>query len=353
MHPFGNNGIHRLTGIEMSLGLKREISYGAADNVIMDTDNLNRYAYGKNSPLNYTDPSGMVAQYLTGETTVNTGSSYGAVWIDADYMKELIPFDQKRADESLEYLLNYAKELFEGSTCQSFIEGYKWGTKWGDYALNDIALERLSGSTDYLRSAEYTDLVLKYAAGVNTAGDPDAYIQGTDLGMYIYSLNVVGALLSLLAGLGSGSGSESYSYAVQGANGQIYYYSGQTAAAVPENAILVVAENRFTNLIEQSKKDEGDSDSKIPQKAKDALDKIDKDPDSYLEDYNGNYPFRDQPNKAKGETKIPNPNIASYKEWDINPYKYGQNRGAERIVTGSDGSAWYTPDHYKTWYQIR
>ncbi|MCC8027701.1 MAG: hypothetical protein LIP16_20645 [Clostridium sp.] len=100
-------------------------------------------------------------------------------------------------------------------------------------------------------------------------------------------------------------------------------------------------------------KSEGDSESKIPQKAKDDLDKIDKDPDAYLEDYNGNYPFKDQPNKAKGETKILNPNVASYKEWDINPYKYGQNRGTERIVTGSDGSAWYTPDHYKTWYQIR
>lgn len=80
---------------------------------------------------------------------------------------------------------------------------------------------------------------------------------------------------------------------------------------------------------------------------------IDKDPQAYLEDYNGNYPFRDQPSITKGETKIPNPNVATYKEWDINPYKYGQNRGAERIVTGSDGSAWYTPDHYKTWYQMR
>lgn len=96
-----------------------------------------------------------------------------------------------------------------------------------------------------------------------------------------------------------------------------------------------------------------EADSKIPQKAKDALNKIHKDPDAYLKDYSGNYPFRDQPNKAKGETKIPNPNATSYKEWDINPYKYGQNKGTERIVTGSDGSAWYTPDHYKTWYQIQ
>lgn len=57
-----------------------------------------------------------------------------------------------------------------------------------------------------------------------------------------------------------------------------------------------------------------EADSKIPQKAKDALNKIHKDPDAYLKDYSGNYPFRDQPNKAKGETKIPNPNVTSYKE---------------------------------------
>lgn len=63
------------------------------------------------------------------------------------------------------------------------------------------------------------------------------------------------------------------------------------------------------------------------------MDKIDKDPDSYLEDYNGNYPFRAQPNKAKGETKIPNPNVATYKEWDINPYKYGPRHGIRRITT--------------------
>lgn len=104
---------------------------------------------------------------------------------------------------------------------------------------------------------------------------------------------------------------------------------------------------------EDSGDSEGDNDSKIPQKSKDALEKIDKDPEGYLEDYYGNYPFRNQPNAAIGKSKIPNQNVASYKEWDINPYQYGKNRGGERIVTGSDGSAWYTPDHYKTWYQIR
>ena len=37
-----------------------------------------------------------------------------------------------------------------------------------------------------------------------------------------------------------------------------------------------------------------------------------------------------------------------YREWDIYPRKKGQNRGAERLVTGSDGNTYYTADHYKS-----
>ena len=96
--------------------------------------------------------------------------------------------------------------------------------------------------------------------------------------------------------------------------------------------------------------EEGESETKVPQKAKDALDKIDKDPETYLEDYYGGIEFKNKPNTKIGETKIPNKNITSYTEYDINPYKYGKPRGTERLVVGRDGSAWYTPDHYKTWY---
>ncbi|MFE4501344.1 ribonuclease domain-containing protein [Rhodococcus sp. NPDC056743] len=42
-----------------------------------------------------------------------------------------------------------------------------------------------------------------------------------------------------------------------------------------------------------------------------------------------------------------------YQEWDVNPKKSGQGRDAERIVTGNDGSAWYTLDHYETFTRIR
>ncbi|MGY0035488.1 ribonuclease domain-containing protein [Pedobacter sp. NJ-S-72] len=40
------------------------------------------------------------------------------------------------------------------------------------------------------------------------------------------------------------------------------------------------------------------------------------------------------------------PQGTAYKEYDVNPKVSGQNRGAERIVIGSDGSRYYTGDHY-------
>ncbi|PSR67261.1 ribonuclease [Nocardia sp. MDA0666] len=43
----------------------------------------------------------------------------------------------------------------------------------------------------------------------------------------------------------------------------------------------------------------------------------------------------------------------SYQEWDVNPKQRGQTRDAERIVTGSDGSAYYTGDHYQTFTRMR
>jgi hypothetical protein len=43
----------------------------------------------------------------------------------------------------------------------------------------------------------------------------------------------------------------------------------------------------------------------------------------------------------------------SFREWDVNPLRPGVNRGAERMVTGSDGSAYYTSDHYRSFIRIR
>lgn len=42
-----------------------------------------------------------------------------------------------------------------------------------------------------------------------------------------------------------------------------------------------------------------------------------------------------------------------YLEWDVNPKRRGQSRDAERIVTGSDATAWYTGDHYTSFVRMR
>jgi guanyl-specific ribonuclease Sa len=45
--------------------------------------------------------------------------------------------------------------------------------------------------------------------------------------------------------------------------------------------------------------------------------------------------------------------LIRYQEWDIQPKIAGRNRGAERLVTGSDGSAYFTADHYRSFTRIR
>lgn len=42
-----------------------------------------------------------------------------------------------------------------------------------------------------------------------------------------------------------------------------------------------------------------------------------------------------------------------YREWDVNPKKENQNRGAQRLVTGSDDRAWYTRDHYNSFVEVK
>jgi guanyl-specific ribonuclease Sa len=87
----------------------------------------------------------------------------------------------------------------------------------------------------------------------------------------------------------------------------------------------------------------------VPQKAYVVLSFIrekDKAPDGYVGGRQfGNYE-RHLPERDGAGNKI------TYREWDIQPKIEGQNRGAQRLVTGSDGRAWYTPDHYNSFIEI-
>jgi guanyl-specific ribonuclease Sa len=42
----------------------------------------------------------------------------------------------------------------------------------------------------------------------------------------------------------------------------------------------------------------------------------------------------------------------TYREYDVTPYKKGVSRGEERIVIGSNGTAYYTDDHYTSFTKL-
>lgn len=66
--------------------------------------------------------------------------------------------------------------------------------------------------------------------------------------------------------------------------------------------------------------------------------------------YRGNIVFRNR------EKKLPLTNHSGkkiqYREYDIYPLVKGKRRGAKRVVIDSDGNAYYTKDHYKTFIKM-
>lgn len=71
-----------------------------------------------------------------------------------------------------------------------------------------------------------------------------------------------------------------------------------------------------------------------------------------LPGYKGGRAFENRGPGMKLPGSGPNGSI-TYREWDVNPYTKGVNRGSERLVMGSDGSAYYTTNHYDTFTRFR
>jgi guanyl-specific ribonuclease Sa len=87
-----------------------------------------------------------------------------------------------------------------------------------------------------------------------------------------------------------------------------------------------------------------------PKKAYDVLGRVDA-KGAPFSGYKGGREFAND--GSHGATVLPGGNGVTYREWDVNPNIKGVDRGGERLVTGSDGSAWYTNDHYKSFFRLR
>ena len=93
----------------------------------------------------------------------------------------------------------------------------------------------------------------------------------------------------------------------------------------------------------------GGGSSSVPDKAKQIANYVKNNNGTPPEGYKGGRTYKNIP-LEDGAQKLPEG--VNYREYDVNPYIKGQNRGAERIVIGDDGSVWYTNDHYFTFIRI-
>ena len=88
------------------------------------------------------------------------------------------------------------------------------------------------------------------------------------------------------------------------------------------------------------------SDGKAPAHALETLEYVlehNKAPEGYV----GGRTFQNR------EGILPRGSSLRYQEWDVHPKSLGENRGAERLLTCSDGSAYYTGDHYRSFVKLK
>ena len=82
------------------------------------------------------------------------------------------------------------------------------------------------------------------------------------------------------------------------------------------------------------------------------------DVDKYVRSHNGEAPsgFKGGDAFKNFELRLPtsdnNGNLIQYWEYDVNPFVKGVNRGAERLVLGSDGNSYMTIDHYTSFQPL-
>jgi len=138
-----------------------------------------------------------------------------------------------------------------------------------------------------------------------------------------------------------------------------------TAIGAAETGVGAIGLYNFMNLtpLQSPSNDSGGggsaqttnpSASQVPQNANDVLDYVNATGEA-PDGYQGGGIFQ---NDGRAGTQVlpttdASGNPITYTEYDVNPYSPGVNRGTDRLVTGSDGSAYYTGDHYETFTQIQ
>jgi ribonuclease T1 len=161
-----------------------------------------------------------------------------------------------------------------------------------------------------------------------------------------YTQLLLGIIIGLLSGLLLGK------FVFNNTNNKVKSENVSTNVnkkAVPQTATAANNEpiNNESN-IEQSTAT--NANEKIPAKVYEVLKHI-KQHGSAPEGYVGGRVFQNREKQLPKQDE--SGQTITYQEWDVNPKVAGKNRGAERMVTGSDGRNWYTIDHYRSFTLIQ
>jgi RHS repeat-associated protein len=131
----------------------------------------------------------------------------------------------------------------------------------------------------------------------------------------------------------------------------VFHYSASLKESIENGTVQYYSKDEIDRM-SQATQIAGTA-AQIPQHVQDTLTQI-KQTGNPPRGYKGGGQF--QNDGRNGGQVLPkadaNGNPISYREYDVKPLQQGVGRGTERIVRGSDGSAWYTTDHYKTFTKI-
>ncbi len=132
----------------------------------------------------------------------------------------------------------------------------------------------------------------------------------------------------------------------EGSNNLAYGLMMYHSAMVEMDALSKSAQQRDVKPPKKVKQQRGSGE--VPDKAKNIAEQVKNNNGTPPKGYKGGKTYKNIP--KEGAQKLPEG--VNYKEYDINPYVKGQNRGGERIIIGDDGSVWYTNNHYDTFTRI-
>ena len=122
-----------------------------------------------------------------------------------------------------------------------------------------------------------------------------------------------------------------------------------TGVAIAGSALSNMFDVRIQKSSKKAGMESNNESSSVPDKAKKVANEVKSNNGTPPKGYKGGRTYKNIPTE-EGAQKLPDG--VNYKEYDVNPYVKGQNRGAERIVIGDDGSVWYTNDHYYSFTKI-